>query len=141
MGTIQDSFATVRKTPLLSVHVVKYAVEHPCCFKEASRLLNLHVQLSGLVKKMVIPFPNVVRVQVGQTVEWSRDSPSSEHWTPRLISRPLVRELLLRHDVPNVDDVDGCLLSALWEKDLTPEVRARFGDFFTGSESSRSAAF
>lgn len=103
---------------------------HTCCFKEVSRLLNLRVQLSGLVKKAVVAFPSIVCFRMGETVEWSRDDGSSEHWKPRIIDRPLVRELLLRGHVRNIDDVDGCLLSASWENDLTSDARARLGYSF-----------
>ena len=73
-----------------------------------------------------------VRLRVGEMVEWSRERTSSR-WKPRLISLPLVRELLLRRDVQDVEDVDGCLRSALWEKDLTLDVRTRLGYSFRES--------
>ena len=94
------------------------------------RLLNLRVQLTMLVRKAVVPFPNVTRLVVGETAEWTRSSATSDDWQPQIVSPVLVRKLLLRRHVRNVDDVNGRLLSTLWEKDLTSEVRARLGYSF-----------
>ena len=122
----------MRDTPVPSVTTLIYHLQHTCCRKEPLRLLNLRVQHAVLVNKALTVFPNLVRLQIGETVEWSREQTSS-HWKPHLINLPLVRELLLRQDVRNVDDVDGCLRSALWEKDLTLDVRTRLGYSFRES--------
>ena len=92
--------------------------------------LDLRTQLNVLIKEALIPFPNLVQLRVGDFVEWSRERGSS-HWKPHLINLPLVRAFLLRGGIENVGDVDGCLRSALWPKDLTADVCTRLGFSFT----------
>lgn len=130
----EDNFLALRDSPLPSVTTLVYAIQSACCGKEASRLLNLRVQHALLVRRAVVPFPNVTCFRVGETVEWVRADAKSQDWRPRLVSRSLVRELLLRQwrPVRNIDDVDGVIRSALWEKDWTPELRARLGYAFRG---------
>ena len=92
--------------------------------------LDLRTQLNVLIKEALIPFPNLVRLRIGEFVEWSRER-SSSHWKPHLINPPLVRGFLLQYDIGDVTDVDGCLRSALWAKDLTADVCTRLGFSFT----------
>lgn len=74
---MQDNFLTLRDSPLPSVTTVLYAIQSTCCGKEASRLLNLRVQHALLVRRMVVPFPNVTCLRVGEAVEWRRTDAAS----------------------------------------------------------------
>ena len=99
------------------------------------RMIDLRAQRDVIIREALVPFPNLVHFRVGEIVEWSRvertSSSAEPHWKPRLINMSLVRNILLRQDVRNVHDVDGCLRSTLWQKDLTADVCTRLGFSFT----------
>ena len=106
-----------------SVTTLSYDLKYILCQTDR---LDLRTQLNVLIKEALIPFPNLVQLRIEEFVEWSRER-SSSHWKPHLIKPLLVRDILLYYDLRNVGDVDGCLRSALWEKDLTADVCTRLG--------------
>lgn len=73
--------------------------------------LDLLVQLDTLNETIPPVFPNATQFRVADAVEWRRDT--GQNWTPRVLSKSVIRNILPRADVSGVSDINGCLRSTL----------------------------
>jgi hypothetical protein len=115
----------MQNKPIQSVVTVGYALGHGCsCQQCAARFVDLLIQRGFLVGPAAGVFPNATCFRVGETIEWNLVLNPRRKWRPRVVAPAVVRKLFLElhHEVADVED---CLWNNLWDKDRTPDVRAR----------------
>lgn len=125
----------MQQNPLPSPTTIVYNMHTSCgsrC-RSARTTLKLRDQRAELIPSIAAAFPNARCIRVGEVVEWHpvQGMNGVKAWKPRLLSRLLVRQLLLGDDqwrcrVKGVQDVDGCLASVLREEELA-KVRETVG--------------
>lgn len=126
---LQDSARFAKQAPFLPPTTIVYNM-HTKCARCTRALFKLRSQRSELIAPMASAYPNARCIRVGEVVEWRRVT-GAEDWRPRVVSRPLVRQLLMdrarnpKSPVMDVQDVDGCLASVFTEDEFA-EVNARW---------------
>ena len=95
--------------PIAGPTTVVYALDHACCAACAALALAPDRQRRLFVDAAAPRFPHATTIRFGAAVEWRR---RGEAWTPHVVSRAVVRGLLLARRGA-LDDVDGCLRAVL----------------------------
>lgn len=87
--------------------------------------LDLLVQLDTLNETVPAIFLNATQFRIADAAEWRRDT--GKNWSPHVLSKSMVRNILLRADISGVSDINGCLQSTLEGQDLIAKVFSPLG--------------